>query len=91
MGGGAECGTGGSRAQHCSVISRVCGPFAELFHWHWPSSDDAEVVNTNSEFQDHLSNVAASYSQRYEQFAARFCELDDGSAAARVVDRVFPW
>jgi hypothetical protein len=28
---------------------------------------------------------------RYAAFRERFCELDDGGAAARVVDRVFEW
>jgi CDP-glycerol glycerophosphotransferase len=36
-----------------------------------------------------LDRVHASYAQRYEAFAARFCELDDGRAAERVVDRLF--
>jgi CDP-glycerol glycerophosphotransferase len=33
--------------------------------------------------------VAASYRGRYETFAARYCALDDGKAAARVCDRLF--
>jgi len=36
-----------------------------------------------------LDGVRAEYAQRYEAFAATFCELDDGRAASRVVDRVF--
>jgi CDP-glycerol glycerophosphotransferase len=36
-----------------------------------------------------LDAVQASYKSRYDAFTAKFCELDDGNAAARVVDRVF--
>jgi len=36
-----------------------------------------------------LDAVRAEYAQRYAGFAAEFCELDDGHAAQRVVDRVF--
>jgi CDP-glycerol glycerophosphotransferase len=36
-----------------------------------------------------LDGVQQEFQQRYADFAATFCELDDGGAAARVVDRVF--
>jgi CDP-glycerol glycerophosphotransferase len=36
-----------------------------------------------------LDGVQQEFQQRYSDFAATFCELDDGRAAARVVDRVF--
>jgi CDP-glycerol glycerophosphotransferase len=36
-----------------------------------------------------LDGVRASYAARYREFVSKFCELDDGSASARVVDRVF--
>ncbi|MBG0827867.1 bifunctional glycosyltransferase family 2 protein/CDP-glycerol:glycerophosphate glycerophosphotransferase [Planomonospora sp. ID67723] len=36
-----------------------------------------------------LDAVAAEYAERYAAFTARHCPLDDGGAAARVVDRVF--
>jgi CDP-glycerol glycerophosphotransferase len=36
-----------------------------------------------------LDGVRSAYAQRYAAFAERFCELDDGRAAARVVDRIF--
>jgi len=38
-----------------------------------------------------LPALQAEFAGRYDAFAARFCEFDDGGAAARVVDRVFPW
>lgn len=36
-----------------------------------------------------LDAVQSQYADRYREFAASFCEFDDGRAAARVVDRVF--
>jgi CDP-glycerol glycerophosphotransferase len=36
-----------------------------------------------------LDDVVSSYADRYAAFRADFCELDDGHAAARVVDQVF--
>jgi CDP-glycerol glycerophosphotransferase len=33
--------------------------------------------------------VQAEYADRYAAFRAKFCELDDGAASARVVDRIF--
>ena len=34
-------------------------------------------------------SVAASYRDAYQRFAARFCSLEDGKAAARICDRLF--
>jgi CDP-glycerol glycerophosphotransferase len=36
-----------------------------------------------------IDAVTASYRDAYQQFAARFCPLDDGKASARVCDRLF--
>nr|WP_155998893.1 CDP-glycerol glycerophosphotransferase family protein [Streptomonospora sp. PA3] len=36
-----------------------------------------------------VDEVAARYGDKYKAFTDRFCPLDDGNAAARVVDRVF--
>jgi CDP-glycerol glycerophosphotransferase len=36
-----------------------------------------------------LDGVRAAYAQRYEAFVSTYCELDDGRASARLVDRVF--
>jgi CDP-glycerol glycerophosphotransferase len=36
-----------------------------------------------------LDAVRGEHAQRYADFVAQFCELDDGGAAGRVVDRVF--
>jgi CDP-glycerol glycerophosphotransferase len=37
-----------------------------------------------------VDSVSRSYEKAYEAFTERFCSLEDGKAAARVVDRVFP-
>jgi CDP-glycerol glycerophosphotransferase len=36
-----------------------------------------------------LDGIRSRYAARYEAFVATFCDLDDGQAAARVVDRLF--
>lgn len=36
-----------------------------------------------------LDTVAGQYREAYQRFAARFCPLDDGKAAARACDRIF--
>jgi CDP-glycerol glycerophosphotransferase len=49
-------------------------------------------VGTTAELAEALNDldsVRTRYAQRYADFAAEFCELDDGGAAARVVDHVF--
>ncbi len=48
------------------------------------------IVGTTDELADALrATEAGGYHERYAEFAARFCELDDGHAAARVVELVF--
>ncbi len=50
------------------------------------------LLKTTDELADalrELDGVRTEYAGRYEQFTATFCELDDGHAAARVVDRIF--
>lgn len=50
------------------------------------------VVQTNDELVDalrHLDEVTEQYRERYEQFYEKFCHIDDGKAAERVVQAVF--
>jgi CDP-glycerol glycerophosphotransferase len=50
------------------------------------------LVQTTDELAAALNDldaVRADYGARYREFVDRFCALDDGGAAARVVDRVF--
>lgn len=36
-----------------------------------------------------VDEVHAGHKARYDAFVNRFCPLDDGKAAARIVDRLF--
>jgi CDP-glycerol glycerophosphotransferase len=50
------------------------------------------LLGTTDEVATALGEIDAihrEYTDRYREFAAIFCELNDGQAAARVVDRVF--
>ena len=38
-----------------------------------------------------IESIRADYAERYRKFAGTYCALDDGGAAARVVDRLFSW
>jgi CDP-glycerol glycerophosphotransferase len=50
------------------------------------------LLRTSDEVADALRDiegVKAEWAPRYQGFVRRFCELDDGHASARVVDRLF--
>ncbi|HEX3023537.1 MAG TPA: bifunctional glycosyltransferase family 2 protein/CDP-glycerol:glycerophosphate glycerophosphotransferase [Lachnospiraceae bacterium] len=50
------------------------------------------LLQTNDELIRAIRNineVSESYASRYEEFYKRFCSLDDGNAAKRVVEKVF--
>jgi CDP-glycerol glycerophosphotransferase len=50
------------------------------------------LLTNNDELADALRDpdaVRAQHADKYDAFTAKFCELDDGGAAARVVDEVF--
>jgi CDP-glycerol glycerophosphotransferase len=52
------------------------------------------LLRTTDEVADALrglDGVQAAHAERYRAFRERFCELDDGRASARVVDRLFAW
>jgi len=49
-------------------------------------ASSAEVIGALKD----VDAVAVSCREAYQRFAARFCSLDDGKAAARVCDRLFP-
>ena len=52
------------------------------------------LLGTTGELAEALQDVEATqaaYAERYAAFRERFCELDDGGAAARVVERTFSW
>jgi CDP-glycerol glycerophosphotransferase len=50
------------------------------------------LLRTTDELADALRDiegVRSSWAARYDEFTKRFCELDDGHASERVVDRLF--
>ena len=62
------------------------------FYFDFEATAPGPLVRTTDEVAAALLDldaVRAEYAQRYGAFASRFCEFDDGGAAARVVDRVF--
>ncbi len=48
-----------------------------------------ETTEQVAEALADIESVQAQYADRYAAFRAKFCELDDGQASARVVDRIF--
>jgi CDP-glycerol glycerophosphotransferase len=50
------------------------------------------LLRTSDQLAEALQSLDAvrdAHAQRYADFAAEFCELDDGGAAGRVVDHIF--
>ncbi|RJL23620.1 bifunctional glycosyltransferase/CDP-glycerol:glycerophosphate glycerophosphotransferase [Bailinhaonella thermotolerans] len=61
------------------------------FYFDLESEAPGPLVRTGDELIDALREPdAGPYRTRYEAFRERFCHLDDGNAAGRVVDRLFP-
>jgi CDP-glycerol glycerophosphotransferase len=62
------------------------------FYLDFVETAPGPLLRTTDELAEALLDPAAARpADRYEAFRERFCELDDGNAAARVVDRVFSW
>jgi CDP-glycerol glycerophosphotransferase len=62
------------------------------FYFDFESLAPGPLCGTTAEVGTHLlspDRAAAAYSEKYSAFRKRFCYLDDGEAARRVVDRVF--
>jgi CDP-glycerol glycerophosphotransferase len=62
------------------------------FYFDLEAEAPGPLLTTSGEVLDAIRNVdavAAAHRGRYEAFAARYCPLDDGKAAARVCDRLF--
>ena len=62
------------------------------FYFDFADKAPGPLLRTTDELADALRNiddVRAQYAGTYSAFAAVFCELDDGRATARVVDRLF--
>jgi CDP-glycerol glycerophosphotransferase len=62
------------------------------FYVDFEATVPGPLVRTTDEVAEALRDpdaVRAAHAERYDAFVAKFCEFDDGRAAARVVDRVF--
>ncbi|NUR87826.1 MAG: CDP-glycerol glycerophosphotransferase family protein, partial [Nonomuraea sp.] len=62
------------------------------FYFDFEAEAPGPLLRTAEDLMDAIEDldaVAARYAALYESFRARFCPLDDGQAAARVVDTVF--
>jgi CDP-glycerol glycerophosphotransferase len=62
------------------------------FYFDFEAEAPGPLLATSAEViaaVNDIDAVTASYRDAYQQFAARFCPLDDGKAAARVCDRLF--
>jgi CDP-glycerol glycerophosphotransferase len=64
------------------------------FYFDFAGTAPGPLLETTDQLAAALSEVdavRAQYAERYREFVSTFCELDDGRAAARVVDRLFSW
>ena len=62
------------------------------FYFDFEATRPGPLLATTDEVAEALRDleaVAARYADRYARSPTPFCELDDGRAAARVVDRIF--
>ncbi|GAA2733607.1 bifunctional glycosyltransferase family 2 protein/CDP-glycerol:glycerophosphate glycerophosphotransferase [Actinocorallia aurantiaca] len=62
------------------------------FYFDFEKEAPGPLLETSEDLIEAIRNageIGEKYSAAYDAFYERFCSLDDGSAAARVVDRVF--
>ncbi len=62
------------------------------FYFDFTAAAPGPLLRTTDEVAEALrglDDIVSRYGRRYAEFVSTFCELDDGHAAARVVDRVF--
>jgi CDP-glycerol glycerophosphotransferase len=62
------------------------------FYFDFEAEAPGPLLEASSDVLDAISgieSVAHGYRDAYQRFAAKFCPLDDGKAAARVCDRLF--
>ncbi|PSK92948.1 CDP-glycerol:poly(glycerophosphate) glycerophosphotransferase [Murinocardiopsis flavida] len=63
------------------------------FYFDFGETAPGPLLETSDQVIDALRDidaVHAAHADRYEAFTAQFCPLDDGKAAARIADRLFP-
>jgi CDP-glycerol glycerophosphotransferase len=62
------------------------------FYLDFPATVPGPLLRTIGELGEalrDLDSVRREHAERYRAFRERFCELDDGGAAGRVIDRLF--
>jgi CDP-glycerol glycerophosphotransferase len=62
------------------------------FYLDYVDTVPGPLLRTTDELADavrDIEGVRSSWAARYDDFTKRFCELDDGHASERVVDRLF--
>ena len=62
------------------------------FYFDFIERAPGPLLRTSDQLAEALQDLGAvrdAHAQRYADFAAEFCELDDGGAAGRVVDHIF--
>jgi CDP-glycerol glycerophosphotransferase len=62
------------------------------FYFDFEAEAPGPLLATSAEVIEairDIDSVAARYGEAYQRFAATYCPLDDGKAAARVCDRLF--
>jgi CDP-glycerol glycerophosphotransferase len=62
------------------------------FYFDFEAAAPGPLLSTSGEVMAAIANldeVAEQYADAYRAFAAKFCPLDDGKAAARACDRIF--
>jgi CDP-glycerol glycerophosphotransferase len=61
------------------------------FYFDFEEQAPGPLLRTSDEVIEalrSLDDVTGTYREAYARFAERFCDLDDGKAAGRVVDRL---
>jgi CDP-glycerol glycerophosphotransferase len=64
------------------------------FYFDFFETAPGPLLGTTAELAEALNEIDAvrtEFAARYSEFASTFCELDDGRASARVVERAFSW
>jgi CDP-glycerol glycerophosphotransferase len=62
------------------------------FYFDFEQRAPGPLLRTSDQLAEALADLDAvrdAHAQRYAEFAAEFCELDDGAASGRVVDHIF--
>lgn len=63
------------------------------FYFDMTTGCPGPLLKTNEDVLEALENINAvneEYKEKYEEFCNKFCYLDDGKAAERIVKKVFP-